>query len=230
MGASYWSCFVPYRANIEHAFQALRKDVFKGGKYYKPDFSEDTAVYDRKLFEQGIITQQELAGRLAALQDERELEPSTIEELLELRGADGTHSILDLERIVLTRSESLRPKSARGRLVIPEALLAQLPPGALESLRRQFHVPDISGPRDALGLPQGFFSESSGNMDDIGAVTPLTKREYSEVLGTLTPTRDLVMAKTTELVDLRGRGCGVFVIVHQGGQPTEICFAGLTGD
>jgi hypothetical protein len=91
MGASGWSYFVPYQPDINKALQELRQKVFQEGDYFKP------AEWQKRLYEHKIISEQELNNAL----DELALvpEPQTIEELIEQRGEEGTHSIIDIDRV-----------------------------------------------------------------------------------------------------------------------------------
>lgn len=66
MGASAWSYFVPYEADLSAAFSRLRADVFARREFYS---------YGGASF-------------------------TTIEELLEAQEEDGTHSIIDMARVV----------------------------------------------------------------------------------------------------------------------------------
>jgi hypothetical protein len=77
MGASGWSYFVPYQPAIQQALDDLRQDVFQRKAYYRA---------------------------FNAVQILRE--PWTIEEAIAWNGEDGTHSILDVDRVV----GSLPPK------------------------------------------------------------------------------------------------------------------------
>jgi hypothetical protein len=96
MGASGWSYFVPYRAEINAALQELREQVFRKGEYYrvapywKERKEEDYAGYPeerRRLLVERLREKQSLA------------EPTTIESLLKWNGEEGTHSILDVDRV-----------------------------------------------------------------------------------------------------------------------------------
>lgn len=93
MGASSWSYLVPFQPDIDKALQELRQQVFEDGSYYKP------AKWYRLLYERGIIDDQKLQNKLKEL--ELEPEPKTIQQLIQLRGHEGTHSIIDIEKISL---------------------------------------------------------------------------------------------------------------------------------
>ena len=79
MGAEPWFYFVPYQSDINNALQALRRREFEAGRYnpviWMPPFPVDS--------------NSPAPGRQHA----------TIEEAMEAADADGTRSILDMERI-----------------------------------------------------------------------------------------------------------------------------------
>ena len=91
MGASGWSYFVPYQPDINKALQELRQKVFQEGDYFKP------AEWAKQLYERQIIGEEELNDTL----EELALipEPRTIEELIEQRAEEGSHSIIDINRV-----------------------------------------------------------------------------------------------------------------------------------
>ena len=95
MGSSSWSYFVSYQPSIDNALQELRQKIFEAGDYYKP------AEWYKRLHERKIIDDREFDERLN--EAEAEPKPKTIEELLELRGHTGTHSILDIKGVSLDR-------------------------------------------------------------------------------------------------------------------------------
>jgi hypothetical protein len=79
MGAEPWFYFVPYRADIEGALEALRKREFEAGRY-------NPAV----MFLQFPLTEDSPSPGA---------QHQSIEEALEASDADGTRSILDMERV-----------------------------------------------------------------------------------------------------------------------------------
>jgi hypothetical protein len=98
MGASGWTYFVPYQADIPKALQQLREEVFHRGAYFKP-----AQFYGSLLDDQQVL--QELSPEvreflIADVKKRRsQSEPSSIEELIEMNGESGTHSILDIEEV-----------------------------------------------------------------------------------------------------------------------------------
>jgi hypothetical protein len=76
MGASCWSHFVPYHPDIDGVLHAVREQIFNEQAYY---LSEEHQA-------QGIF-------------------PATMEELIELNGEAGTHSIIDMDGGVMDTPE-----------------------------------------------------------------------------------------------------------------------------
>jgi hypothetical protein len=126
MGATGWSYFVPYEANISAALQRLREGVFARGDYvYGDDFTDEQAKAVKRWFEKARAEMdpwmqkvREQAEKLPEPMREKYLEmagkikgqimsgpsalrkpkrkPKTIEKLLEYQAESGTHSILDI--------------------------------------------------------------------------------------------------------------------------------------
>ncbi len=91
MGASSWGYFVSFQPDVNNALQELRQKVFKEGGYFKP------GEWQRQLYEHGIVNQQEL--ELALKELAKIPEPKTLDELIEQRDYEGTHSIIDMAGI-----------------------------------------------------------------------------------------------------------------------------------
>ncbi|EEF57887.1 hypothetical protein Cflav_PD0837 [Pedosphaera parvula Ellin514] len=123
MGATGWSYFVPYEADITTALQRLRQDVFVRGDYiYRdgltPEDRQASIERIRPALGPWVQRCREIAADLPepkraqyiemAEQAERELlksgmdtsqseqKPQSIEELLQRQAANGTHSVLDM--------------------------------------------------------------------------------------------------------------------------------------
>lgn len=100
MGASGWSYFVPYQADLQAAFDQLQADVLesgdfsKGGAWWEGLALEDYLPPDRLSPDDIESYRQELE----ALQ--RQTYPITIDQWRKWNEPDGTHSILDIERVV----------------------------------------------------------------------------------------------------------------------------------
>ena len=147
MGGHPWFYFVEYEPDVGAALGKLREREFRAGRYNPAvDFPE---------FPVGPHSPAPGARH------------GSIEEAQEEADADGTRSILDMERV------------------------AEEP--------------------------------------DYGAVAPLPREELLELFGTDRPTREMV-AGSDELFEALERGQGVYVVVYDGGQPSEIFFAGYSFD
>ena len=147
MGGHPWFYFVEYEPDLNAALQKLREREFMAGRYNPavdfPDFP--------------VGPQSPAPGA----------QHDSIEEALEDSDADGTRSILDMERV--------------------------------------------------------------GEVPDYGVVAPLPKEELMNLFGTDRPTREMVESND-ELFDALERGQGVYVVCYDGGQPSEIFFAGYSFD
>jgi hypothetical protein len=106
MGATTWNYFVAYEADTEAALKRLREKVFKGGEYESGVVSPDQI---RAAYEQ--VIGQDSNPNMARLQIDQVMEQlrplmpperpkaKSIEELIEQRAENGTHSILDIQQI-----------------------------------------------------------------------------------------------------------------------------------
>ncbi len=198
MGASGWSYFVPYEADIETALQRLRKDVFDRGEYvYGTDITEDqldALLKDarvemdewkrragetartlpeplRTYYRQGAeeVEERIMSGRFPHAGPK--IMPKTIEQLLEFQAEEGTHSILDIVGI---------------------------------SKESQF-----------------------------GNISPFPRAELIEYFGSETPSHAEIQAAydSGSLEDfVHERWQGIYLIAYQDGVPSEIFFAGCSGD
>ena len=127
MGATDWSYFVPYQKDINKALQELRKEVFKEGQYQKPyeptgEEVETAKSYLASLSPHPEKTRKELDTLLAlseVLRGPRKSKraPKTIKQLLKQCGEDGTHSILDIERVSSTPAFGAVTPLSRQQLV-----------------------------------------------------------------------------------------------------------------
>ena len=99
MGATGWSHFVPYDADVEAALQRLRAQVFADGDYLRREWNprekklSDILPPDPDLTPEDIaVFERELAA-YHALE-----EPTTLEKLVAWNQETGTHSIIDITR------------------------------------------------------------------------------------------------------------------------------------
>ncbi len=69
-----------------------------------------------------------------------------------------------------------------------------------------------------------------GDAPDYGVAAALSDDELTTLFGTPRPTRGQVTEKRDALIQHRGRGMASYVVVYDGDEPTEIAFAGISGD
>ena len=147
MGGHAWFYFVEFEPDVDAALRKLREREFRAGRY-NPAVS----------FPEFPVTPE---SRSPGAQH------GSIEEALEDSDADGTRSILDMERV--------------------------------------------------------------GDIPDYGVVAPLPADELLGLFGTDRPTREEIEG-SDELFERLERGQGVYIVAYEGGQPTEIFFAGYSFD
>jgi len=73
MGAELWMYFVPYQQDFQKALEELREQEFQAGRYYPVNDENFQEYFDEQ--------------------------PESIEEAREMADADGTRSILDIDRV-----------------------------------------------------------------------------------------------------------------------------------
>jgi hypothetical protein len=141
MGASGWSYFVPYQADINQALQELRQQTFDSGRYYKP-----AEFYERISSVQPDELRAYLDDKVNAL---RALaKPRTIDELVAQNGEDGTHSIIDITGISLEPGFGTASPLAEQQLLdlfgtlqpSQAMIIQQLSPDMLPKLRRRWQA------------------------------------------------------------------------------------------
>jgi hypothetical protein len=110
MGATGWSYFVPYQQDINMALQKLKDEVFRQGQFENPfEFDEKEFERQRALLASiyqtlpgGVREQalQFLDSADAAVKRQRpKRTPKTIKQLLAQCSTEGTHSIIDIEKV-----------------------------------------------------------------------------------------------------------------------------------
>jgi hypothetical protein len=113
MGATGWLYFVPYQQDINTVLQKLKDDVFKQGQYEQPFNLDQNEVESQLNFLSSVYqslpdeirkhTNQFLElGQASAKQQRPQQTPKNIQQLLEQCGTEGTHSILDIEKVSST--------------------------------------------------------------------------------------------------------------------------------
>ena len=160
MGASSWSYVTPYRSDVDESLRELRERVFRDQEYYwRDDFEED------------------------------EPRPDTIKGIWASEGMkqSGTHSILDVDRVVQT---SEPPTWDRWR-------------------------------------------------EDLGTVRPLAEDRVILHFGTARPSRGQFQALADDPGvpgamefhnEVRMRGTGLYVLLYNDDQPSDVGFWGNSGD
>ena len=65
-----------------------------------------------------------------------------------------------------------------------------------------------------------------------GAISPLTDEQLTDAFGTTKPSHEQVQywLDTARIYEFCGRGEGLYILVYQGNEPSEICFTGFSGD
>jgi len=107
MGSSNWTYFTPYQEDIKQALQELRRNVFEAGDYHRLwlylEVPEEAFDALEEISWTG--TDQHLIEELAQVLTEKHIHvalpkpPQTIKEAHDRSDAQGTRSILDIERI-----------------------------------------------------------------------------------------------------------------------------------
>lgn len=69
-----------------------------------------------------------------------------------------------------------------------------------------------------------------GDTPGYGVAASLTDDDLTHLFGTTQPTRAQVTEKQDALIQHRRRGMASYVVVYDGDQPSEIAFAGISGD
>ena len=68
------------------------------------------------------------------------------------------------------------------------------------------------------------------DVPDFGSISPLSPEELMSLFGTHGPTKSMVEQKTDEIMNLRERWQGTYVVVYKDGLPNEIFITGFSGD
>lgn len=112
----------------------------------------------------------------------------------------GTRSILDMDRVA-TESRS---------------------PGSLHTLLMAMGARMVEG-------GEAFSEDELQSAMGFGVITPVSRETLRRLYGTDTPTRAMV-TEAHDFLEGVERGTGVYVVVHDGAAPTDICFAGYSFD
>lgn len=180
MGASGWHYFVPFDPDPQAALQRLREDVFRRGQYFSP-----------KTKKPGLLKPAKAAAA-----------PKSIEELLALCKESGTHSILDVDRLVTaphppSTADWMRALAAAGRAATADEISAQL----------------------------------AAQLTYLGTVGPVPETQLLAACGSHRPERAALDTALFTLLAMCPRGAGMWTTVYDAaGAPSELLFLGKTGD
>ena len=200
MGATGWSYFVPYEADISAALQRLREDVFARGEYtYGVDAHGVTEEQLKAFVEKA---RPELDPWMEKVREQAAMLPEHIREKF------------------LENAEKIK-KQLSGDIKLPKP--KKKPKTIEQALKHQAE----SGTHSILDI-----SEISAE-PKFGAVTPLPCAKLIEFFGTEPPTRAQIedadsFDKLEEYVSERWQG--IYIIAYRDGVPSEINFAGCSGD
>jgi hypothetical protein len=111
MGASGWAYFVPYDADVNRALRSLHEQVFRSGKYYVPmlmaldkfpsfeEFVPEKSILEDPDDRAEWLEMYEQEKKRAARAKKGKPKFESIEDLIEFCAEEGTHSILDIQRV-----------------------------------------------------------------------------------------------------------------------------------
>lgn len=198
MGASGWSYFVPYEADISAALRRLREDIFARGDY---------------LFGDGVTEE----ARKAILEKVRpELDPwmqKVSEEAAKLQEPFRTK--------YLEGAEGIKKEIMGGGSASPKP---KRKPKTIEKLRKSQAE---SGTHSILDIV------SISSDPQFGAINPFPRAKLVEFFGSETPSHEGIeeahdSGSLEEYVSERWQG--IYIIAYRDGSPSEIFFAGCSGD
>jgi hypothetical protein len=111
MGASAWSYFVPYDADVNRALRSLHAQEFGAGRYYVPgvisldkfptfeEFVPERSILEDPDEREDWLEMYESEKERAARAKDGKPKFESIEDLIEFCAEDGTHSILDIPKV-----------------------------------------------------------------------------------------------------------------------------------
>jgi hypothetical protein len=123
-----------------------------------------------------------------------------------------------------------------------ETTLYTLPPEVAEIVREELaYLKSLPEPTTPDELLQYNYDSGTHSIIDLisvtttpefGTASPLTPQQLDALLGTDKPTRAMIDPDhiLTNIHNWRGRGEGLYIIVYQDDQPSEIFFTGFSGD
>jgi hypothetical protein len=198
MGATGWSYFVPYEADVSAALQRLREGVFNRRDYVCGDEITD---------DQREVSLEELQPEVELWVKRLQAEAAKLEEPLRTLYLQGAENF---KKEVMAGSPA--PRKATGQpKTIEEALEVQAESGTHSIL-------------DIVGVS----SEAA-----FGHVRPFPPEKILEFFGSHTPNHAQIeeaydFGSLEEFVSERWEG--IYIIAYRDGSPSEIFFAGCSGD
>lgn len=120
-------------------------------------------------------------------------------------------------------------RAGRYNPVVAFPHMSSAAPGARHrSIDEAREAADADGTRSIVDMDD--VADEPGDPDDpqFGVVTPVAPELLEDLYGTTQPTREMIsdMAFLEEIE----RGTGVYIVVYNKGQPSELCFAGYSFD
>jgi len=198
MGATGWTYFVPYEADISAALQRLREDVFARGDYVYGDNLTDQQI--KAILEK---TRPEMDPWMQEVRKQAETLPEPIRTVYLQKAESFKRSIM---------SGDLPPKKRKPKSKTIEAVLEFQAESGTHSIL------------DIVGIsPEPQFRH----------ISPLPREKLAELFGSATPTHaEIETAHDSGSLEdfVSERWEGIYVVAYHEGLPSEIFFAGCSGD
>jgi hypothetical protein len=146
-------------------------------------------------------------------------------------GAEPYYYFVKYQRDVNAALQELRQREFRAGRYNPVIDFPQFPitpqspaPGAQHnSIEEALEDADADGTRSILDL------DHIADEPDFGAVTALDQDTLQDLYGTTRPTRQLIEQNMDFFAEIE-RGQGIYIVVYEKGEPSEIFFAGYSFD
>jgi hypothetical protein len=213
MGATGWTHFTPYEKNIEKALQTLRTKIFIKGDYGGPTQPSACSDSNSPLFTPELQQTLKKALSMSELMDDIMLK----------RGAENCQTEHDVQEIInlLEQADDNNLKTA-----IKNAEQDLSPPLKTCNIDELIELSAEAGTHSILDIAH------VAAEPDFGVSAPLNNDELIQLFGTLKPTKSLIDKNNQkgELINLRERWQGTYIIVYENNQPSEILFTGSSGD
>jgi hypothetical protein len=202
LGASGWDYFVPYEEDVQLALNKLRDAIFQSGKYpVREAFDAGTRTFDD--FLPPNATDEDREALWAQFQVwQREVQPEVFHSIEEVLAWNGEEGTGTI-------------------LDVYRISTTPLPATKVDFIGYDFHNP-IDMERFMAAM-----------QERLGMVYPLSNNQLLAFFGTVQPTHEMieqVLNGPHELYNLMKRDTGVYIIVYQSDNPSEIYFTGFSGD